>query len=79
MDIVYFQLQILNLHSLSCDTLPRNGKNLPPYLKNEGTLCVPKQKLKKVIKPKKYFHFKYGSKGGSTLLIQLCLGRSFFF
>ena len=36
-----------------------------------------KQKLKEVIKPKKYFHFKYGSKRGNTLLTQLRVGRSF--
>ena len=55
----------------------KEWKNLPSYLKNERDICVFKQKLKEVIKPKKYFHFKYGSKRGNTLLTQLRLGRSF--
>ena len=36
-----------------------------------------KEKLKEKIKPNKYFHFKFGSKRGNTLLTQLRVGRSF--
>ena len=46
--------------------------------KNERDIFVFEQKLKEIIKPKKYFHFKVGSKRGNTLLTQLRLGRFFF-
>jgi hypothetical protein len=52
-------------------------KKLPNSLKNERDLVVFKEKLKEKIKPKKYFHFKFGSKRGNTLLTQLRVGRSF--
>ena len=55
----------------------KEWKNLPNYLKNERDIFVFKQKLKEIIQPKKYFHFKFGSKRGNTLLTQLRLGRSF--
>ena len=43
----------------------------------KGTFFMIKEKLKEKIKPKKYFHFKFGSKRGSALLTQLRVGRSF--
>ena len=52
-------------------------KNLPNSLKNERDLFVFKEKLKDKIKPKKYFHIKYGSKRGNSLLTQLRVGRTF--
>ena len=52
-------------------------KKLPNSLKNERDLVVFKEKLKEKIKPKKYFHFKFGSKRGNALLTQLRVGRSF--
>ena len=55
----------------------KEWKNLPNSLKNERDIVVFKEKLKVAIKPKKYFHFKYGSKRGNALLTQLRLGRSF--
>ena len=56
----------------------KEWKNLPSYLKNKRDICVFKQKLKEVIKPKKYFNFKYGSKIGNTYLTELRLERYFF-
>ena len=50
-------------------------KKLPNSLKNERDLVVFKEKLKEKIKPKKYFHFKFGSKRGNALLTQLRVGR----
>ena len=46
-------------------------------LTNKRDIIVLKEKLKVAIKPKKYFHFKYGSKRGNALVIQLHLGISF--
>ena len=51
---------------------------LPNSLKNERDIVAFKEKLKEKIKPKKYFHSKFGSKRGNALPTQLRVGRLFF-